>query len=67
MLETSILDQVRSVFQQLESHYSFHITYDPKHEQAQELVEFLKDVNRIPPVNTWNSAMMNTRASTIPY
>lgn len=44
MLETSILDQVRSVFQQLESHYSFHITYDPKHEQAQELVEFLKDV-----------------------
>lgn len=44
MLETSISDQVRSVFQQLEARYIFHITYHPKHEQAGELLEFLNDV-----------------------
>ena len=44
MLETSILDQVRSIFQQLEARYTFHITYHPKHEQAGELIEFLNDV-----------------------
>lgn len=44
MLETSILDQVRSIFQQLEARYTFHITYHPKHEQTGELIEFLNDV-----------------------
>lgn len=44
MLETTILDQVRSVFQHLEARYIFQITYNPKHEQAQELVAFLDDV-----------------------
>ena len=44
MLETNILDQVRSVFQHLEARYIFHITYDPKHEQAHELIGFLNDV-----------------------
>ncbi len=44
MLETSILDQVRGIFQQLESHYTFHITYHPNHEQARELIDFLNDV-----------------------
>lgn len=44
MLETTILDQVRSVFQHLEARYVFHITYHPGHEQAQELIGFLKDV-----------------------
>ena len=44
MLETSILDQVRSIFQQLESRYTFHITYSPAHEQAQELIDFVNDV-----------------------
>lgn len=43
-LETSILDQVRSIFQQLESRYTFHITYSPRHEQAQELIDFLSEV-----------------------
>lgn len=44
MLETTILDQVRSVFQHLEARYVFHIIYHPGHEQAQELIGFLKDV-----------------------
>ena len=44
MLETNILDQVRSVFQHLEARYTFHITYNPKQEQAQELIGFLNDV-----------------------
>ena len=44
MLETSILDQVRGIFQQLEARYTFHIAYHPKHEQAQELIDFLNDV-----------------------
>lgn len=44
MLETSILDQVRGIFQQLESSYTFHITYHPNHEKAQELIDFLNDV-----------------------
>ena len=44
MLETSILDQVRSIFQQLEARYTFHITYHPKHKQTGELIEFLNDV-----------------------
>lgn len=44
MLETSILDQVRSVFQHLEARYIFHITYNPEHEQAQEFIGFLNNV-----------------------
>lgn len=44
MLDSSILDQVRSVFQHLESHYIFRIVYNPQHEQAQELVTLLDDV-----------------------
>ena len=44
MLETSIKDQVRSIFQQLESNYTFHITLHPNHEKAQELVDLLNDV-----------------------
>lgn len=44
MLETSLLNQVRNIFLQLEAYYIFHITYHPKHEQAQELVNFLNDI-----------------------
>ena len=44
MLETSILNQVRSVFQNLEAQYTFHITCHPRHGSAQELRELLKDV-----------------------
>lgn len=44
MLETSILNQVRSIFQNLEAQYTFHITCHPRHESAQELTELLKDV-----------------------
>lgn len=44
MLDTSILDQVRNLFQQLESRYIFRIAYNTGHEQAQELVSFLDDV-----------------------
>lgn len=44
MLDTSILDQVRSVFQNLESHYTFHIVSSPGHDQAGELEAFLNDV-----------------------
>lgn len=44
MLDSSIIDQVRTIFQLLDSHYTFHITYSPRHEQAQELVDLLTDV-----------------------
>ena len=44
MLETNILNQVRSVFQNLEAQYTFHITCHPRHESAQQLTELLKDV-----------------------
>lgn len=44
MLDTSILDQVRSIFQQLEARYIFQITYQPEHEQGRELIEFLNDI-----------------------
>ena len=44
MLETSILNQVRSVFQNTEAQYTFHITCHPRHGSAQELTELLKDV-----------------------
>lgn len=44
MLETSILDQVRSIFQHLEARYIFRIAYNPNLPQAQELVAFLDDV-----------------------
>lgn len=44
MLETSILDQVREIFRQLESRYTFHITCWPADEQARELTDFLNDV-----------------------
>ena len=36
MLEATILDQVRSIFQPLEARYTFHITCNPEHEQAGE-------------------------------
>ena len=44
MLETNILDQVRSIFQPLEARYTFHITCNPKHEQARELIDFLNEI-----------------------
>lgn len=44
MLETSILTQVRGIFQQLEARYTFHIVYNPSHPQAQEMLDFLADV-----------------------
>lgn len=44
MLDRNILEQVREIFRPLESHYTFQALYDPNHEQAQELKEFLDDV-----------------------
>lgn len=44
MLEATILDQVRSIFQPLEARYTFHITCNPKHEQARELIDFLNEI-----------------------
>ncbi len=44
MLETNILDQVRNIFQPLEARYTFHITCNPKHEQARELIDFLNEI-----------------------
>ena len=44
MLETNILDQVRSIFQPLEARYTFHITCNPEHEQARELIDFLNEI-----------------------
>ncbi len=44
MLDTNTLNQVRSVFQQLEAHYTFHIGRAANHEQSGELAHFLNDV-----------------------
>ena len=44
MLEANILDQVRSIFQPLEARYTFHITCNPEHEQAGEMIDFLNDI-----------------------
>ena len=44
MLEATILDQVRSIFQPLEARYTFHITCNPEHEQAGEMIDFLNDI-----------------------
>ena len=44
MLEATILDQVRSIFQPLKARYTFHITCNPEHEQAGEMIDFLNDI-----------------------
>ena len=44
MLEATILDQVRSIFQPLEARYTFHITCNPEHEQAGEMIDFLNNI-----------------------
>ena len=44
MLEATILDQVRSIFQPLEARYTFHITCNPEHERAGEMIDFLNDI-----------------------
>lgn len=44
MLEATILDQVRSIFQPLEARYTFHITCNPEHEQTGEMIDFLNDI-----------------------
>ena len=37
MLEATILDQVRSIFQPLEARYTFHITCNPEHERKHSI------------------------------
>lgn len=44
MIDRNLSEQVKNIFQSLESAYTFHITCDPKHEQAQEMIELLNDV-----------------------
>lgn len=44
MLDRNLLDQVQDIFLHLSSHYTFRITCNLQHEQAQELIEFLDDV-----------------------
>lgn len=46
MLDQSILIQVREIFQDLEAHYTFHITCNSQHQSAEELTQMLKDVAR---------------------
>ena len=54
MLETSILDQVRSIFQQLEARYTFHITYHPKHEQEMCIRDRMKPLGIKSSVAVWS-------------
>ena len=35
---------MRSIFQPLEARYTFHITCNPEHEQAGEMIDFLNDI-----------------------
>lgn len=44
MLEKSILDQVQTIFQPLEAHYTLRASYHPENEHAQELLDFLNDM-----------------------
>ena len=44
MLDQSILQQVKDIFQQLESVYTFRISYDPEREESAQLIEFLNDL-----------------------
>lgn len=44
MLDTTILEQVRSVFRHLQARYVFHVSHSPKHEKSRELIDFLNDV-----------------------
>lgn len=44
ILEKDLLDQVRAIFQPLETRYTFRATIDPEHESAQELADFLHAV-----------------------
>ena len=44
MLDTSILDQVRSIFAQLEANYTFEIKASASREEAPELTAFINDV-----------------------
>lgn len=44
MLEKDLLGQVREIFLPLEARYTFHLTCNPRHEQAGELWEFLQEV-----------------------
>ncbi len=44
MLDTSIKEQLQIIFQALEKTYILRATYQPQHENAQELVDFLKDI-----------------------
>ena len=44
MLDQSILQQVKDIFQQLEAVYTFRISYDPEREESTQLIEFLNDL-----------------------
>lgn len=44
MLDTSILDQVRGIFAQLEANYTFEIKASDSREEAPELTAFINDV-----------------------
>ncbi len=44
MLENAILDQVRAIFQSLESKFVFRTEYNPGHPQARDFLSFVEDV-----------------------
>ncbi|WP_288241245.1 alkyl hydroperoxide reductase subunit F [uncultured Bacteroides sp.] len=44
MLDLALKEQIRGIFQSLETTYTFHIVCHPRHESAQELIDMLKDV-----------------------
>ena len=44
MLDQSILQQVKDIFQQLEAVYTFRISYDPERKESAQLIEFLNDL-----------------------
>lgn len=44
MLDPSILQQVKEIFQQLEGEYMFRISYDPERAESAQLIEFLNDL-----------------------
>ena len=43
MLDTSILQQVTDIFQNLEANYTFRLTQSPQREESSQLVAFLND------------------------
>lgn len=54
MLDKSILEQVRGIFAMLDDQYTLNVNYSPERVDAQELIEFVRDVASCSPKLDYN-------------